>query len=172
MIADDTLSQRDWCEGFLKAECLQKSGSASRFAVLTTRSRSFTDEEKRRGVVAASAGNHAQGVALAATLNGIKSTIVLPEIAPLTKIIATQEFGGEVVLHGATFDEAVAYSRELQAAHGYTYVHAFDDEAGHRRTGNYRARDRREHLPDVSTVVVPIGGGGIDLGHCDRDQRL
>jgi len=123
----------------------------------------LSDEEKSRGVIAASAGNHAQGVALAARLNRIKSTIVLPEFAPLTKIIATKSYGAEVILKGASFDEAVAYSRELQAEFGYTYVHAFEDEkviAGQGTIGLEIAADR----PDTTLLVVPIGGGGIISG--------
>lgn len=162
MIADGRLSREIGAMAFLKAENLQRSGSFKLRGGYNKISQ-LTDEEKKRGVVAASAGNHAQGVAMAATLNKIKSTIVLPTNAPLTKIIATKSFGGEVVLHGNTFDEAVAYSRELQAKHGYTYVHAFDDEviiAGQGTIGI----GILENLPDVSTVVVPIGGGGLISG--------
>lgn len=146
----------------LKAECLQRGGSFKIRGALNKIS-SLTAEERERGVIAASAGNHAQGVALAASLNGIKSTIVLPEFAPLTKIIATKNFGGEVILKGTTFDEAVAYSRELQAESGLTYVHAFDDEriiAGQGTIGLEIAEDR----PETTVIVVPIGGGGIISG--------
>lgn len=161
-LADDRLSQEVGARAHLKAECLQRSGSFKIRGAYNRISR-LSDDEKQRGVIAASAGNHAQGVALAATLNGIKSTIVLPTTAPLTKITATKNFGGDVVLHGATFDEAVAHSRELQQAHGYTYVHAFDDNlviAGQGTIG----LEIVEALPDVSVVVVPIGGGGIISG--------
>jgi threonine dehydratase len=123
----------------------------------------LNEEERACGVVAASAGNHAQGVALAASLLGIESTIVLPEFAPLTKVNATREFGGNVVLHGSSFDEAVAYSRELQTEHSYTYVHAFEDEkiiTGQGTIGCEIAED----LPSITTVVVPIGGGGVISG--------
>ena len=162
MIADSRLSRELGANAHLKAESLQKSGSFKIRGAFNKISR-LSDDEKKRGVIAASAGNHAQGVALAATLNNIRSVIVLPEIAPLTKIIATKNFGGEVVLHGATFDEAVAYSRELQEKHGYTYVHAFDDElviAGQGTLG----LEMIDALPDLSTVVVPIGGGGLISG--------
>lgn len=162
MIADARLSREIGASAFLKAENLQKSGSFKIRGAYNKISQ-LTDEEKKRGVVAASAGNHAQGVALAASLNNIKSTIVLPMNAPLTKIIATKNLGGEVVLHGATFDEAVSYSRELQEKEGFTYVHAFDDElviAGQGTIGI----GILEALPNVSTVVVPIGGGGLISG--------
>jgi threonine dehydratase len=162
IIADERLSRESGTRAHLKAECLQRSGSFKVRGAYNKISR-LTDDEKSRGVIAASAGNHAQGVAMAATLNGIRSVIVLPEIAPLTKITATQGFGGEVVIYGATFDEAVAHSRELQAEHGYTYVHAFDDElviAGQGTIGI----EMIESLPELSTVIVPIGGGGLISG--------
>lgn len=162
MIADARLSREIGADAHLKAESLQKSGSFKIRGAYNKISR-LTENEKKRGVIAASAGNHAQGVALAASLNNIRSTIVLPEIAPLTKIMATKGFGGEVVLFGATFDEAVAHSRELQEKHGYTYVHAFDDElviAGQGTIG----LEMVGSLPDISTVVVPIGGGGLISG--------
>ena len=162
MISDARLSREIGANAHLKAESLQKSGSFKIRGAYNKISR-LTDDEKKRGVIAASAGNHAQGVALAATLLNIKSTIVLPEFAPLTKIIATKNFGGEVILHGNTFDEAVAYSRELQKKHGYTYVHAFDDElviAGQGTIG----LEMIEALPDLTTVIVPIGGGGLISG--------
>ncbi len=170
MIADARLAREIGAKAHLKAECLQKSGSFKIRGAYNKISQ-LTDDEKKRGVVAASAGNHAQGVALAASLNGIRSTIVLPEIAPLTKINATRGFGGEVVLHGATFDEAVAYSRELQEKEGYTYVHAFDDElvvAGQGTIG----LEMVEALPDLSTVVVPIGGGGLISGIATAVKNL
>ena len=162
IIADGRLSEEVGASAFLKAENLQKSGS---FKIRGAYNKivQLSDEEKQRGVIAASAGNHAQGVALAAKLLGIKAVIVLPEFAPLTKITATRAFGAEVVLHGATFDEAVAYSRELQLEHNYTYVHAFDDEkviAGQGTIGLEIA----EGISGVSVVVVPIGGGGLISG--------
>ncbi len=147
---------------YLKAECLQKGGSFKVRGAYNKISR-LSDEEKQRGVIAASAGNHAQGVALAARLHDTKATIVLPEFAPLTKITATKNYGAEVVLHGATFDEALARSKELQADYGYTYVHAFDDEqviAGQGTIGLEIARD----VPQVTVIVVPIGGGGLISG--------
>lgn len=162
VLADDRLTREIGANAFLKAECLQKSGSFKIRGAYNKIAR-LSDDEKKRGVVAASAGNHAQGVALAATLNGIKSTIVLPEIAPLTKVTATKNFGGTVVLYGSTFDEAVEHSRQLQTEHGYTYVHAFDDElviAGQGTIG----LEIIEALPEISTVVVPIGGGGLISG--------
>ncbi|MBS1794583.1 MAG: threonine ammonia-lyase [Acidobacteria bacterium] len=120
-------------------------------------------EALARGVICASAGNHAQGVALAARLHNIKATIVLPVFAPLTKVTATKAQGANVILHGQTFDEAVAYSRKLCEEKGYVYVHAFDDYhiiAGQGTIGWEIA----DHLPETTLVVVPIGGGGIISG--------
>ncbi len=162
IIADEKLSNAIGAKAFLKAESLQRSGSFKARGGYNTISQ-LTDEEKARGVITASAGNHAQGVALAARLHNIKAVIVVPEFAPLTKIIATRAQGAEVILHGDTFDEAVAYSRELQRERGYTYVHAFDDEriiAGQGTIGIEIAND----LPQTSVVVVPIGGGGVISG--------
>jgi threonine dehydratase len=162
IISDARLSKKLKAKAFLKAESLQNGGSFKIRGAYNRISR-LTDEEKSRGVIAASAGNHAQGVALAASLVGIRSTIVLPEFAPLTKLNATKSFGAEVILHGTTFDEAVGYSRQLQEQHGYTYVHAFDDElviAGQGTIG----LELIESLPQLTTVVVPIGGGGLISG--------
>ena len=162
IIADEKLSAEIGANAFLKAECLQRGGSFKVRGAYNKITR-LTDEEKKRGVVTASAGNHAQGVALAARLNNIKATIVLPEFAPLTKIISTKAQGADVVLKGASFDEAVAHSRQLQAEHGYIYVHAFDDElviAGQGTIGLELVRD----LPDVTVVIVPVGGGGVISG--------
>jgi len=162
ILFDDKLSREIGARAHLKAECLQRGGSFKVRGAYNKISR-LTVDEKKRGVIAASAGNHAQGVALAATLNNIKSTIVLPEYAPLTKITATKNFGAEVVLHGASFDEASAYSRELQEKYDYTYVHAFDDKlviAGQGTIGLEIVRD----LPQVTVIIVPIGGGGIISG--------
>lgn len=161
-LAEGRLSRQIGANAYLKAECLQKGGSFKVRGAYNKISR-LTDEEKRHGVVAASAGNHAQGVALAARLHNIKSTIVLPEFAPLTKIAATKNYGAEVVLYGATFDEAMARSKELQKEFGYTHIHAFDDEkiiAGQGTIGLEIARD----VPQTSVIVVPIGGGGIISG--------
>jgi len=162
ILSDEKLSTEIGAHGFLKAECLQRSGSFKFRGAYNKISR-LSEDEKKRGVIAASAGNHAQGVALAARLHGIRATIVLPEFAPLTKITATKAQGGEVILFGSTFDEAVEHSRKLQQEFGYTYVHAFEDEtviAGQGTIGCEIAED----LPDVSVIVVPIGGGGIISG--------
>jgi threonine dehydratase len=162
ILSDKKLSNEIGAKALLKAESLQRGGSFKIRGAYNRISR-LNEEEKKRGVIAASAGNHAQGVGLAAKLQEIHATIVLPEFAPLTKVIATRSYGAEVILKGGSFDEAVAYSKELQAQNGLTYVHAFDDElviAGQGTIGLEIAED----APDVNTVVVPIGGGGVVSG--------
>jgi len=156
----DPLTSEDFgAKIFVKAECLQRSGSF-KIRGAYHKIASLTTEEKARGVVAPSAGNHAQGVALAASLQGIRSVIVMPQYAPLTKVVATRRYGAEVVFHGTSFDDAVAHAHQLQQQHGYTYVHAFNDEkiiAGQGTIG----LELLESLPDLDVLVVPIGGGGL-----------
>lgn len=162
IIKDEKLTASLGTRIYLKAENLQRAGSFKIRGAYNMISQ-LSEEERAKGVVTASAGNHAQGVALAAKLNGIKATIVLPEFAPLTKIVATKAMGAEVIMHGQTFDEAVDHSRELQKEHGFTYVHAFDDDriiAGQGSIGLEIAESRSK----VKTIVVPIGGGGIISG--------
>ncbi len=162
ILSDDKLSKEIGAKAFLKAECLQKGGSFKVRGAYNKIHR-LSDEEKSRGVVAPSMGNHAQGVALAAQLHNVKATIVMPKFAPLTKIIATKGYGAEVVLFGETFDEAAAKARELQETQGFVYVHAFDDYliiAGQGTIGV----EIVEEKPDITVIIVPIGGGGIISG--------
>ena len=162
VLPDGKLSAEIGANAFLKAECLQRSGSFKIRGAYNKLSR-LSENEKKRGVVAASAGNHAQGVALAAQLLGIKATIVVPEYAPLTKIMATKGFGGEVILHGNSFDEAMDHSFQLRDEQGFTHIHAFDDDsiiAGQGTIGLEIAKD----LPQTSIIVVPVGGGGVISG--------
>src|SRR5919204_2208229 len=127
ILPDERLSQDLGARVYFKAECTQRSGAFKIRGAYNKISR-LSPEERARGVLAHSAGNHAQGVALAAQLLGAPATIVMPERAPLTKVAATRRLGAEVILYGATFDDAGAYAREIQQARGLTYVHAFDDE--------------------------------------------
>lgn len=162
ILSDDKLSKEIGARAFLKTECLQKSGSFKIRGAYNKIHR-LSDEEKSRGVIAGSAGNHAQGVALAAQLHNTRATIIMPKHAPLTKIIATKNLGADVILHGETFDEAVAYSRELQEKEGFIYVHAFNDDliiAGQGTIGLEIVGDK----PETNVIVVPIGGGGIISG--------
>ncbi|MDU6770889.1 MAG: threonine ammonia-lyase, partial [Veillonella sp.] len=121
----------------------------------------LTEEEKARGVIAASAGNHAQGVALAAKRLGIKATIVMPKHTPLIKVNATKQYGAEVVLSGEIYDEAYQKAMELQQEHGYVFVHPFDDEDVIEGQGTI-ALEVLEELPDADVLLVPVGGGGIN----------
>jgi threonine dehydratase len=162
ILADERLTEELGARVYLKAENTQRSGSFKIRGAYNTISR-LAPDERTRGVIAHSAGNHAQGVALAARLIGIPATIVMPERAPLTKVAATRRHGAEVVLHGATFDDAGAYARELQQERGLTYVHAFNDErviAGQGTIG----LEVVEALPDMTLLVIPIGGGGLISG--------
>ncbi len=146
----------------IKAENLQLTGSFKLRGAYNKIS-SLTPEEKAKGVIACSAGNHAQGVALSATKNGIKSTICIPAGAPLSKVEATKGFGGDVVLVPGVYDDAYAKAVELTKEHGYTFVHPFDDEkviAGQGTIG----LEILEQEPHVDAVFVAIGGGGLASG--------
>lgn len=123
----------------------------------------LTDEEKEKGLITASAGNHAQGVAYAAKLAGIKATIVMPTSTPLMKVNRTKNYGAEVVLAGDVFDEACAKAYELADEHGYTFVHPFDDLAVATGQGTI-AMEIIKELPTVDYILVPIGGGGLCAG--------
>ena len=157
-----TFSRMAGCEVYLKLENLQKTGS---FKIRGAYNKIVTlsDEERRRGVITASAGNHAQGVAFAANKAGIPATIVMPEVAPLAKIQATRGYGAEVVLAGGVYDEAYAKACELQQKSGATFVHAFDDPAVMAGQGTIGLEILAE-MPDLSAVVVPVGGGGLIAG--------
>jgi len=123
----------------------------------------LTEEEKARGLITASAGNHAQGVAYAAKLAGCKATIVMPTTTPLMKVNRTRSYGAEVVLCGNVFDEALAHANELAAEHGYTFIHPFDDLDVATGQGTI-AMEIIKELPTVDYILVPIGGGGLCTG--------
>jgi threonine dehydratase len=157
-----TFSQHSNNEVYLKLENLQKTGS---FKVRGSYNKmiSLRKDELQKGVVAASAGNHAQGVAYASTMLGIPCTIVMPTTAPLSKVQATKGYGANVELQGAGFDEALDYALELRTQTGAAFVHAFDDEtiiAGQGSVG----LEILEQLPDVDAIVCPVGGGGLIAG--------
>lgn len=149
-------------EVYLKTENLQVTGSFKVRGAYYKISQ-LTEEEKGRGVIACSAGNHAQGVALGATKNGIKSLICLPAGAPISKIEATKRFGAEVCLVNGVYDDAYQKAIELQHEHGYTFVHPFDDELVIAGQGTI-ALEILEQLPEVEAVIVPVGGGGLISG--------
>jgi threonine dehydratase len=162
MLTSRILSERTGFDVRLKAEIFQKTGSykirgpLNKFAHLS-------DEQKRRGVVCSSAGNHAQGVALAAKLNGVHAVVCMAENATPSKIAATRGYGAEVVLHGTIWDEANEKAKQLVEERGLTYIHPFDDPqlvAGQGTLG----LEIYEDMPDADVVVVPIGGGGLISG--------
>ncbi|MCM1269237.1 MAG: threonine ammonia-lyase [Ruminococcus flavefaciens] len=147
---------------YLKTENLQITGS---FKVRGAyyRMSQLSDEEKAKGVIACSAGNHAQGVALAAAKNGIKSIICLPDGAPISKVEATKSYGAEVCLVKGVYDDAYAEALRQRDEYGYTFIHPFDDEnviAGQGTIG----LELLEQLPDIEAVIVPVGGGGLISG--------
>jgi threonine dehydratase len=157
-----TFSEMAGAEVHLKHELFQRTGS---FKIRggTNRITTLSDAEQAAGVVTASAGNHAQGVALAATRAGVDSTIVMPETAPVSKIHATRDYGGNVELYGHDYDDATERAHEIEAEEGRTYVPAFNDWAIMAGQGTI-GLEIYEDLPSVDTVVVPIGGGGIISG--------
>jgi threonine dehydratase len=161
MIYSDTISKLTGKEVYLKLENLQKTGSFKIRGAYNKLSQ-LSHSMRKRGVVAASAGNHAQGVAFASSLLGIESTIVMPQGASMAKQMATRSYGGEVILSGQDIDESLAYARKLEKE-GKSFVHPFDDEkviAGQGTIG----LEIVEEVPEVEAVVVPIGGGGLISG--------
>jgi len=157
-----TFSDATGADVHMKMEVFQRTG-AFKIRGAANRIRTLSPAEREAGVVTASAGNHAQGVALAATQSGVESTVVMPEFAPISKVQATEGYGADVILHGEDYDEASGLAHDIAEEEGQTYVHAFDDEmvmAGQGTLGLEVVAD----LPEVDTVVVPIGGGGLISG--------
>ena len=153
---------RSDAEIYLKTENLQITGSFKVRGSYYKMSR-LTDEEKARGVIACSAGNHAQGVALSAQKNGIKSVICLPDGAPISKVEATKSYGAEVCLVEGVYDDAYRRALELRDEKGYTFIHPFNDEDVIAGQGTI-ALEVIEQLPDLDAIVVPVGGGGLISG--------
>jgi len=157
-----TFSHLSQNEVYLKLENLQKTGS---FKVRGSYNKliSLSKEDLNKGVVAASAGNHAQGVAYSSQMLGIPCTIVMPKGAPLSKVLATKQYGAEVILEGSVFDEALAYALEYCDRINGTFIHAFDDNeviVGQGTVG----LEILEQLPDVDAIICPVGGGGLIAG--------
>ena len=157
-----TFSSMTGADVHLKLELFQRTG-AFKIRGATNRIATLSEAEREVGVVTASAGNHAQGVALAATRIGVDSTIVMPERAPVSKVQATESYGGNVVLHGRDYDAAAEKAHEIEREEGLTYVHAFDDPAVMAGQGTL-GLEIVEDCPGLDTVVVPIGGGGLISG--------
>ncbi len=162
MLHSRTFSEMTGANVYLKSENLQRTGS---FKVrgATYKIAQLSEEERRRGVIATSMGNHAQAVAVAAQSFGVPVTIVMPEQAPLVKVVATQGYGAQVVLHGSTFEEASTHARDIQKNTGATFVHAFDDPAIIAGQGTL-GLEILAQVPSADVVIVPIGGGGLISG--------
>ena len=147
---------------FIKPENLQKTGSFKIRGAYNKIS-NLTDAEKKRGVIASSAGNHAQGVAYGAKEAGIKAVIVMPKSTPLIKVESTKQYGAEVILHGDVYDDAYKKAKELEEKEAYVFVHPFNDEDVLDGQGTI-ALEILEELPETDIILVPIGGGGLISG--------
>lgn len=158
----ETFSRLTCAKVYFKMENLQKTGSF-KIRGASYKIQTLTDEEKARGVVAASAGNHAQGVAHAAHMAGVKATVVMPEGAPVSKVEATKQYGADIILHGANYDEAYCHALKIQQERQAVFVHAFDDPAIIAGQGTMAA-EILEALPDMEAIIIPIGGGGLISG--------
>ena len=165
-----TLSQVTGAQVFLKMENLQFTASFKERGACNKLVQ-LSNEERARGVVAMSAGNHAQGVAFHAQRLGIRAVIVMPRFTPGVKVARTRGFGAEVILHGDTLDAASAHARELAREQGLTFVHPFDDEAIMAGQGTL-ALEMLAEQPDLDTLVVPIGGGGLISGVATAAKAL
>lgn len=158
----DSASRRAGAEVFFKYENLQRTGSF-KIRGASNKIQTLSAAERARGVVASSAGNHAQGVALSARLAGVNATIVMPEGASLNKVEATRSYGAKVVLHGQFYDEAYAHARAIEKDTGAVFVHPYEDElviAGQGTIG----LEILEKVPDLDSVIVAVGGGGLISG--------
>ena len=147
---------------FLKPENMQRTG-AYKVRGAYYKISTLSDEEREKGLITASAGNHAQGVAYAAHKFGVKAVIVMPTTTPLIKVERTKSYGAEVILKGDVYDEACAYALELAEKEGYTFIHPFDDPAVATGQGTI-AMEIVQELPLVDAILVPIGGGGLATG--------
>ena len=162
MVYSDFLSEQTGNQVYLKPENSQFTGSykvrGSYYKIST-----LTDEERNRGLITASAGNHAQGVAYAAKCYGCKAVIVMPTTTPLIKVNRTKNYGAEVILYGDVYDESYQKACDLAKEHGYTFIHPFDDPAVATGQGTI-AMEIFKELPLVETILVPMGGGGLATG--------
>ena len=162
LVYSDFLSKQSGNRVYLKPENMQFTGAykvRGAYYKLST----LSEEERKKGLITASAGNHAQGVAYAAQCYGVKAVIVMPTTTPLIKVNRTKSYGAEVVLHGDVYDEACAYAYQLAEEKGYTFVHPFDDLAVATGQGTI-AMEIFKELPLVDVILVPIGGGGLATG--------
>ncbi|MDE5891571.1 MAG: threonine ammonia-lyase, partial [Acetatifactor sp.] len=162
LVYSDFLSNQTRNKVYLKPENMQFTG-AYKVRGAYYKMSTLSEEERARGLITASAGNHAQGVAYAAKCYGARATIVMPTTTPLMKVNRTKSYGAEVVLHGDVYDEACARAYELAEEHGYTFIHPFDDLTVATGQGTI-AMEIVKELPLVDYILVPIGGGGLATG--------
>ncbi|MBQ9991557.1 MAG: threonine ammonia-lyase, partial [Lachnospiraceae bacterium] len=162
LVYSDHFSNTTGNKVFLKPENMQFTG-AYKVRGAYYKMSTLSEEERQKGIITASAGNHAQGVAYAAKCYGVKSVIVMPTTTPLIKVNRTKSYGAEVVLYGDVYDEACAHAYELADKHGYTFIHPFDDEAVATGQGTI-AMEIVKELPLVDYILCPIGGGGLATG--------
>jgi len=162
LMYSEYLSERTGNKVYLKPENMQLTG-AYKVRGAYYKISTLSEEERRKGLITASAGNHAQGVAYAASKYGAKAVIVMPTSTPLMKVNRTKSYGAEVVLYGDVYDEACAHAYELAEMHGYTFIHPFDDETVATGQGTI-AMEIIKELPLVDYILVPIGGGGLATG--------
>ena len=162
LIHSPIFSKESGNEVFIKPENLQKTGSF-KIRGAYNKITNLSDEEKKKGVIASSAGNHAQGVAYGAKESGIKAVIVMPKSTPLIKVESTKQYGAEVILHGDVYDDAFKKAKELEEKKGYVFVHPFDDKDVIYGQGTITL-EILEDLPETDIILVPIGGGGLISG--------
>ena len=170
IIHSDVFSLESGNQVYLKPENLQKTGSFKLRGAYNKMIK-LSDEEKTRGVIASSAGNHAQGVAYGAQKLGVKSVIVMPKHAPLIKVDATRKYGSEVVLYGDDYDEAYKKACQLQKEEGCVFIHPFDDEDVIEGQGSI-GLEVLEEVPDADIILVPIGGGGLISGIASAAKQI
>lgn len=162
LIYSEYFSAQTGAKVYLKPENMQYTG-AYKVRGAYYKISTLSEEERERGLITASAGNHAQGVAYAAKLFGVKAVIVMPTTTPLIKVNRTKSYGAEVVLHGDVYDDACSHALKLAEEEGYTFVHPFDDEVVATGQGSV-AMEIFKELPTVDIILVPIGGGGLACG--------
>lgn len=162
LIKSDYFSDKYGNEVYIKPENLQKTG-AFKIRGAYNKIYKLSDEEKKKGLISASAGNHAQGVAYACSVLGVKAKIVMPKTTPLIKVEGTKKYGAEVILYGDCYDEACEYAVKLSEEKGYTFIHPFNDINVIEGQGTIGS-EILEELPDCDVILVPVGGGGLISG--------
>ena len=162
LIYSEYYSAQTGAKVYLKPENMQYTG-AYKVRGAYYKISTLSEEERQKGLITASAGNHAQGVAYAAKLFGVKAVIVMPNTTPLIKVNRTKSYGAEVVLHGDVYDDACAHAMKLAEENGYTFIHPFDDEVVATGQGSI-AMEIVKELPTVDYILAPIGGGGLACG--------